>query len=441
MAQSAAAKANVTQLRPKSGGRSASAPGGIFPLLVKLAAWAGKALAPFRKAGAFAAAGMGKVWAPIAAGMGKAWAPVSRLGGTAGATLGRLVPSSLRQRPVILWAGLSAIAVAIGLAAAWYFLYQGTDLGGRLRIAQNLLPQRLDVGRLIPFIGKSHTVKSGENLWSIAQTGGMVESPWEWRTILVQNKDKIAYSFISEEDGGWKIMVDGGQQLRVRGASLGAQGATGRQYAVQVHTVSANRLNRAVNIVRLLLKDGTYAYLYRQDAGGKSWYRIRAGFFPNADQAKAAGQAIVARYPKLFKEYWVMVPEPRELRGDQIEFGMQRVKPWALELPQRSLHAQALADLKAVSSQADFAYISQRRSPERQFVYHTRIGFFGSEKEARDYAAGKKSAAPVLAQAQVVRVDRFDELMPGQNLKMADPVKGSKPAAAATAKPEPPKKP
>ncbi len=350
-----------------------------------------------------------------------------------------------RARKVLLWGGVAVLAVLAGLAVAWYFLVRpgGFTEGGLLRVTKDFLPGKSESkpGTAAPGAGpqaeRTHTVKPGENLWAIAKKGDLVATPWEWRTILVQNKDKISYAFISEEDGAWKVMVEEGKELKVRPPNSTAQGAAEKQYAVQVLTVPENRLPYATGVVKTLLADGQYAYLYRRDFGGKSWYRIRAGFFPSQEQARQAGEAILAKYAdkKLFKEYWVMLPSHRELRGELIDFGAQQVKPWVAQLPDRGTHEKSLEDLRALSPETEFVYISQRKDKDSgKFIYRTRVGFFTDEQKAQAFIAQKSGTVPVLADAKAVKVENFEEALPGQNLKLGKPEPGAAPAAAPDAK-------
>jgi hypothetical protein len=344
-------------------------------------------------------------------------------------------PSGSRARKFLLWGGVGVVSVLLGLAVAWYFLVSpgGSGEGGPLRIVKDFLPSgkpATDKGGkpgAVPGVEQRHTVKSGENLWSIAKQGDLVSNPWEWRTILVQNKDKISYAFISEEDGAWKVMVDEGKELKVRSPGYNPDGVTGKHYAVQVLTVPQSRLKYATEVVKSLLSDGQYAYLYRRDFGGKSWYRIRAGFFATPEEAQEAGEYILARHAdkKMFKEYWVTLPSQRELRGELIEFGAQQVKPWVVELPERDTQGKALEDLRALSTETDFVYISQRKDKDSgKFAYRTRIGFFGSEKTAQDFIAKKKGGIALVAEGKARKVETFEETLPGQNLRLGKPVPG-----------------
>jgi hypothetical protein len=194
-------------------------------------------------------------------------------------------------------------------------------------------------------------------------------------------------------------------------------------------TVPDTRLERAMRIVHQLIADGHFAYLYRKEADGKRFYRIRVGFYPTPEYAMQAGESILAKYAaqKVFKEYWVMRPSDLELQGGHLDYGMQEARPWVVELPQRDSHHDALEDLRKVASASEFAYIAQKRdgsSTPARYIYRTRIGFFASEGQAKDFIAAHKGTADVLSQGEPVRVKNLQEALPGQNMRLGKPAQG-----------------
>jgi hypothetical protein len=332
------------------------------------------------------------------------------------------------------WAIAVGLLVLIVAAAAWYFLLGNRPAEtGRLSVVKDFGAAQPPAATPAAPAERTHTVKAGENLWKIAKQGDLVNSAWDWRTILVQNRDKIQYTFLSESDGGWKVMVEEGKELKIKGDPSpelpDGRGPTEPLYAVQVLTVPDTRLERAVGLVRMLMTDGQFAYLYRKEADGKRWFRIRVGFYRSVDEAKQAGEALLTRYGerKVFKEFWVMRPSELELKGGHLDYGVQQARPWVVELPQRGTHRESLADLRKVSAASEFVYIAQKRdgsaTPPR-YIYRTRIGFFSSEAEARDFIAAHKEAAPLLGDGQVVKVETFEEALPGQNLRLGKPAQG-----------------
>jgi hypothetical protein len=97
-----------------------------------------------------------------------------------------------------------------------------------------------------------------------------------------------------------------------------------------------------------------------------------------------------------------------------------------VELPERETQNKALEDLRALSTEAEFAYISQRRVKDgNSFAYRTRVGFFGTEKKAGEFIAKKKAAGlALMGDSKAVKIDTFEETLPGQNLRLGKPVPG-----------------
>ena len=128
---------------------------------------------------------------------------------------------------------------------------------------------------------RTHVVKEGENLWRIARNSDLIDSPWEWRAILVHNRGKIDYAFISDENGHhWKGLVEKGQKLTIEPDKLPfPKMPAGKRYSVQLASMPGTALKRGKFLVRSLLRDGYYGYLYRTEAQGKTVYRLRSGFY------------------------------------------------------------------------------------------------------------------------------------------------------------------
>ena len=333
----------------------------------------------------------------------------------------------------LMWGLLALLVLFLGVGASLWYLSRGR-MGGEGGIIPGISFLRPEAERPGEAPGevpagpgeRSYRVQEGENLWHIAKKGVLVEDPWEWRTILVQNKDKIDYAFVSEESGEWKVLVESGEELRVKARPPApAEGAVKKKYAIQLMTVPAKQMRRALDMVKNLLADGFYGYVYRIEDQGKVAYRVRVGFYDTDKQADEIAREILAKYqskPDYPKQYWVMVPSDRELRGELLDFGAQRAKPWVIELPMRGTQSEALEELKAASGVADFVYIAQGRGNNMsRWVYRTRIGFFQTKEEAEAVMTQHKDKLPQLADGRVVERTNFNETLPGQNFRLGKP--------------------
>ena len=269
----------------------------------------------------------------------------------------------------------------------------------------------------------SYIVEEGDSLWKIAQkTKG---DAWKWKTILIHNKDQINYTIVSEETGEWKVMVDTGKRLVLKSEESGKKELSfdrtrKKRYAIQLMSLNIDQLESAIDTVKFLIQDGYYAYLYRtpEKIKGQYFYRIRVGFFKTEGEALATGEEIYERYlsRKVFTtDYWAVLPSYRELGGELIDFGIQRNKPWIIQLNEQISRRDAIETLKSVSSLAEFSYISQKRNEAGGFLYRTRVGFFETERAASKVLDKIKDQADGLfANAEIMEVRHIMEAAPGQ---------------------------
>lgn len=343
----------------------------------------------------------------------------------------RRIPSS------VLWGGLGVVILLLGAGSAvFYFSRSQEDSEGPLGFIQNLLGRFTGPaveegdrppGEAPPRETRTYTVRDGDNLWAIARKGELVDNPWEWRSIVVQNRDKIDYTFVSEETGEWKVMLEKGQTLEVTPPPPPDPTVpVKKKYALQLMSAPESNLNGALKIVKMLLADKYYAYLYRIEIDGTQYYRIRVGFFETKFEAEQAGEKIHERYGErnIFPDrFMVFLPSFREMRGERLDFGVQKNKPWVIEFPQRATHEKALEDLKKISSGTDFAYIAQKKDKiTGLFLYRTRVGFFPTADEAKAVIQGRRQGKNGLwSKARVIGLHRFQEALPGQQVKFGGP--------------------
>lgn len=271
--------------------------------------------------------------------------------------------------------------------------------------------------------GRTYEVQPGDNLWAIARESGLVDNPWEWRTIMMQNSDKIEYAFISEEEGAWKVMMAEGQELTVDEPESKPPPLSGeKKFAFQLASMGENGLRRATYVVRVMMKDGYYGYVNSGEKDGQTYYRIRSGFYDSEDQAKSKAEEIRERYAKenyFPSDPWVFPSTNSEMSGEEMVFGAQLSSPWVVELGDKDTHGAALKELRRISKQGRFTYIWQTRTSfSKRFVYRVRIGFFGSQKMAEDMIAD--GSGEMWEDAQPVKVEQMEETLPGQYHRLGD---------------------
>jgi cell division septation protein DedD len=277
---------------------------------------------------------------------------------------------------------------------------------------------------------QSYIVERGDSLWAIAQKKDLLDNPYEWKTILVQNKNKIDYTIISEETGSWKVIVEAGRKLKIKPRKVKKSDLISqkgkKRYALQLMSLELDKMDEAINIVKMLIKDGYYAYLYKtkekiQTRSGKSsqyFYRIRTGFFVTEQEARMAGEEIYSKYQKLNifpADYWPVLPSYSELGGELLDFGVQRTKPWIIQLSDYRSRKEAIETLKLITGLTDFAYISQRKHKEEGFEYRVRTGFFEQSSQAQkqlDFI--QRKLGYIFKKASVMEIKNLNESLPGQ---------------------------
>jgi cell division septation protein DedD len=279
---------------------------------------------------------------------------------------------------------------------------------------------------------KSYIVEEGDNLWKIAKRKDFLNDPWKWKTILIQNKSKINYTIFSEETGQWKVMVDAGKRLVVRAEDTSVSKTSfdrtrKKRYAVQLLSLNTDQLDKGVDIVKFLIKDGYHAYLYRTREKIKRpnlkqaqfFYRIRVGFFETEREALSVGEDIVEQYDdrNVFPpDYWAVLPSYSELNGELIDFGIQRNKPWIIQLTDNTSRKEAINSLKSLASLVDYAYISQKREEEGGFRYRTRVGFYETKDDANKALAKIQQKIPDrFYSSQILEIKHVMEAAIGQS--------------------------
>jgi cell division septation protein DedD len=280
---------------------------------------------------------------------------------------------------------------------------------------------------------QSFIIEEGDSLWKIAQRKDVLGDPRKWKTILIQNREKVNYTIFSEETGQWKVMVDAGKRLVYRPTEM-AKASTSfdrtrkKRFAVQLMSLNTDQLEDAVDIVKFLITDGYHAYLYRTrdkikpPSASKTqyFYRIRVGFFETEREALLAGEEIAYRYEskRIFPlDYWAVLPSYSELNGELIDFGIQRSKPWIIQLGVRNSRQEAIDDMKDIMSLVDFSYISQKENPAGGFMYRIRVGFFETKQEAGNTLKNiQATTGNRHYDAQILEIKHVMESAPGQTV-------------------------
>lgn len=353
----------------------------------------------------------------------------------------------------LLWGGIGVVILLLGVGSAFFYLSRGQDesengLGGIQGLMERISDKKdeererageppaastaREEGReaeelepAAPLV-RTYTLQEGENLWAVANRGELVDSPWNWPRIVFQNKDKISYASLSEDTGKWKVVVRAGKELTVRSEEPGEPKEVEKKYALQLLAAPERNLKQALEIVKMLLSDGYFAYLYRIEVNGEQYYRVRVGFYESKEEGEKAGDAIHEFYAekKVFPpNYVVFLPSFREMRGERLDFGAQKTHPFVIEFPKRESRDEAMEDLKNVAPAIEFAYIAEKEDSETgNTVFRARGGYFRNEKMAQSLIEEQQTGDGGLwGEARVTLLEKFQEALPGQQVKVGKP--------------------
>jgi len=250
--------------------------------------------------------------------------------------------------------------------------------------------------------------------WSILNEGQLANTE-SWQTIFVQNKSKLEYTIIPQSSRDWELIQERRKvKIRFRSEVDVMKDILSRKkrgkYAIQLFSLSEDEIPKVMSLLRLLMNDGHYTYLYRSSVKfeGKYWYRLRVGFFKNVEESMEIGNEIAQKYKNsgLFpKKHWTVFPSSRELSREIIDLQQPITKSWIIELPLYRSKEDAIRELILFSLNTNFAYISQKRGLENDSIqYRIRVGFFEADTQAKKKLRQLAKKHKIFRRASVLRL-------------------------------------
>jgi len=136
-----------------------------------------------------------------------------------------------------------------------------------------------------------YRVKPGDTLASISARDDVYGSILKWPCLFRINMDKLNHLGVSENlperalPEGAVLAYVTHEQAAINVAQLGSE-------TWVVNVLSSKKPGRIVPAALRLMKGGFRVYIVRAEVKGDYWMRLRAGFFSDAAQARAAGEKI-----------------------------------------------------------------------------------------------------------------------------------------------------
>ena len=251
--------------------------------------------------------------------------------------------------------------------------------------------------------------------WEVIDRSNLGLATEGWQTVLIQNRLKIDYTVVPEYARDWEWVRDGRKiQVQFHAEIDAMQDILSRKkigkYAVQMVSLPASDFSKALRLQQLLMADGHYAYLQRSEEqyAEQTWYRVRVGFFQDAEEAQLIGQEIFDKYSKsgeFSQDYWAVLPTSRELSRSLVDLQQPITKPWVIELPLQDSFAAAMEILPKFVERSDFSYLSQHFDPETQKMqFRIRVGFYETTGEARSSMYGLRNQYDGFRNARIVKL-------------------------------------
>ena len=273
--------------------------------------------------------------------------------------------------------------------------------------------QTVSAKELVKTLEHAALVETSNELWNIVTASNKENEGSQWQTILILNNHKWDYTILPIDSGQWKIVkTENKLRVHLTGDMEEEQDGVSRQhkgkYAMQMLSVEQKYFARALKVVQDLVHDGYYAYLHRtrEKFEDKHWFRVRVGFFESVEEAQAMGQEIYFRYRDVIvlpNNYWAVLPSPRELNDELVDFQAQQNKPWLLELPLYDSRENAIKDLPDLTNIADFAYLAYKLEAGK-IQYRMRIGFFETQDEANQLLQQLRQVRATLGNAKSIKL-------------------------------------
>ena len=184
---------------------------------------------------------------------------------------------------------------------------------------------------------RSHLVETGSPFWDVIPISNPGVSSENWHTIMVQNHYKFDSTITPLSPREWHLLRNK-KSIRVQfpyemtAVKDILERKKRGKFSIQLISIEHEQFSHAVSLLKRLIHDGYYAYLQRTETKfeEKYWYRVRAGFFKNLEDARMTGKEIIEKYQeeRLF-------PSQFEIRGDDGETVVQYYPDGAPQEEQR----------------------------------------------------------------------------------------------------------
>ncbi|MDH5561603.1 MAG: SPOR domain-containing protein [Deltaproteobacteria bacterium] len=245
--------------------------------------------------------------------------------------------------------------------------------------------------------------------WKLLERNQAFEGEGLWKVFMVQKKDKIDYTVFSPLESSWHPGIEEEKRMVINQIDKNTRNisfdrARKKHFAVQLLSLNEGEFLKAVEVMKFLVKNNYYAYLYRTPRRIKTksvrvkqyFYRVRVGFFETEREALQIAEKINEQFPDqevFVEDYWAVNPDFQELSGELIDFGVQRNMPWVIQFSGFEDKLSALNFFQKISPYVDSAHIAQRKGGVERYDYKIQVGFYDTYQNADKKLGGLVAAA------------------------------------------------
>ncbi|MDT8446751.1 MAG: hypothetical protein RRB13_07630 [bacterium] len=250
-------------------------------------------------------------------------------------------------------------------------------------------------------------VSSGH--WQLQQRPYVYTELSKPRVVAVMRQRKTFLPLASVEPGHFSYRIENETRLIVsqeEGRGENGQISFDRsrkfRYALQLVSLPAKEIAKAWPLAEALVNQGYYVYWSRSDEprptkeGDQFLYKLRVGFYESEYETVQLANEIQGAFPEeplIQHQLWPVLPEFDEVDLEVMDFGVQRSRPYCLDLASYRSLGEGLSEMAQVGGYFDVLYLSQKKDANG-YLYQLEAGFYLSQAEAQkalDLARRKSS--------------------------------------------------
>lgn len=237
----------------------------------------------------------------------------------------------------------------------------------------------------------------GSGHWQLQQRPYVYTELSKPRVLAVLRQKKLFMPLASGEPGHFSYRIENDSRLTI--SQEEGKGKTGQisfdrsrkfRYALQLTSLPASELHTAWPFALQLVHQGFYVYWNRSEEprptekGEQFLYKLRVGFYESEYETLQLAKELAEAFPEepmLQGQVWPVLPDYGEVEMEVMDFGVQRSRPWCIDLASYRKLEDALSEMAQAGGYIDMLYLTQKKD-SRGFLYQIEGGFYANRTTA-----------------------------------------------------------